>query len=258
MSSDQQKHKLVQDAYGEVARKQSSCCGPPSSCGCGGQSSVAAGNPVPEAELGLSCGNPLAFAHIHPGDVVLDLGSGAGKDVFLAAQATGPQGRAIGVDMTAEMLDLARRNAAKFRTATGLANVEFRQGTIEDLPLADGSVDVVISNCVINLSPDKPKVFREVHRVLKGGGRMVVSDIVLNRSLPQAVRDSADLYVACIAGAALRDDYLRAIRQAGFDRVDILTEHTYTAAEGGNDPITRKVGSSLEGIASSITVLATK
>ena len=258
MPSDEQIRNTVKKAYGEVAKKQSSCCGPPSSCGCGGQPYTVSDHPVPEAELGLSCGNPLAFGYIHPGDVVLDLGSGAGKDVFLAAQQVGAAGRAIGVDFTPEMLALARQNAAKFTTSTGLANVEFRQGPIEDLPADDASVDVVISNCVINLSPDKPRVFREVHRVLKSGGRMVVADLVLNRPLPPELADDAGLYAACIAGAALRDEYLQAVRDAGFARVEILSEHVYRAADAGNDPITAKVGSSLEGIASSITVLATK
>jgi SAM-dependent methyltransferase len=250
-------HDLVRKAYGQVARRRSSCC--PPSPGCGGQAVRTDGDlPVPEAELGLSCGNPLAFGHIHQGDVVLDLGSGAGKDAFLAGRVVGPRGRVIGVDFTPEMLALARQNTETFRQVTGLANVEFRQGLIEDLPLNDASVDVVISNCVINLSPDKPGVFREVFRVLKPTGRMIVSDIVLNRPLPTGARDDAGLYVACIAGAALRDDYLRAIRAAGFARVQVLADQKYQAADAGGDPITGKVGTSLEGIASSITVLAQK
>ncbi|MCJ7544099.1 MAG: arsenite methyltransferase, partial [Phycisphaerae bacterium] len=227
MTKDKDTHELVKKAYGEVARQQSSCCGPAPSGGCGGQPYAVADQPVPEAELGLSCGNPLAFGHIREGDVVLDLGSGAGKDVFLAAQKVGHAGKVIGVDFTPEMLSLARENAVKFAAATGLANVEFREGHIENLPVEDGSVDVVISNCVINLSPDKPAVFREVHRVLKPGGRMVVADLVLNRPLPPRFKDDADLYAACIAWAALREDYLQAIRDGGFARVDLLAERTY-------------------------------
>jgi arsenite methyltransferase len=249
-------HEQVKKAYGKVAREQASCCEPSPSC-CGGKKPDAvADNPVPESELGLSCGNPVAFGYINEGDVVLDLGSGAGKDVFLAAQATGQTGRAIGVDMTPEMLDLARKNAAKFAEATGLRNVEFREGAIEQLPVEDASVDVVISNCVINLSPDKPKVFREVHRVLKPGGRMVVSDIVLNRRLPESALRDVGLYVSCIAGALLRDEYIEAIRSAGFEQVEILSDVTYTGSNAGNDPIARLVPKSLWGAGASITVLA--
>jgi arsenite methyltransferase len=255
-------HDIVRKAYADVARKQSSCCGP-TPCGC----STSCGNdaayvvpdhPVPEAELGLSCGNPVAFSHLAPGHVVLDLGSGAGKDVFLAAQKVGEAGRAIGVDMTPEMLSLARKNAVKFLAATGLANVEFREGTIEALPVDDVSVDVVISNCVINLSPDKPQVFREVFRVLRPGGKMVVSDIVLNRPLPDAVKANDDVYTSCIAGALLREEYLGAIRAAGFSAVEILADRTYTTKQVRGDPITAGVAEVLSGVAASLTVLARK
>ncbi len=251
-------HELVQKAYAEVARNQGSCCGPDSSCCSDPKPYAVPDHPVPEAELGLSCGNPLAFGYIDKGDVVLDLGSGAGKDVFLAAQKVGETGRAIGVDMTPEMLALARKNAVKFFTATGLANVEFREGHIENLPAEDASIDVVISNCVINLSPDKPRVFREIHRVLKDGGRMIVSDIVLNRPLPPHFKDDANLYAACIAGALLRDDYLDAIRSAGFEKIQILSDHVYKASSVGDDPITRTVADALDGVAASITVWATR
>jgi ubiquinone/menaquinone biosynthesis C-methylase UbiE len=255
MSNDKT-HELVQKAYAEVARRQSSCCGASASC-CGDSKPYSVpDHPVPESELGLSCGNPLAFGCINQGDVVLDLGSGAGKDVFLAAQKVGAAGRAIGVDMTAEMLALARRNAVKFAAATGLANVEFRQGHIEHLPVEDAGVDVVISNCVINLSPDKPRVFREACRVLRPGGRMIVSDIVLNRPLPPEIKDDAGLYAACIAGALPREEYLQAIRAAGFARVQVLSDQTYQAASAGDDPITGGVADSLAGLAASITVLA--
>ena len=248
--------EMVKRAYGDVARKQSSCCGPDNSCCGDSKPYTVPDHPVPEAELGLSCGNPLAFGHIQEGDVVLDLGSGAGKDVFLAAQKVGAGGRIIGVDMTPEMLALARRNAVRFFETTGLANVEFREGKIEDLPVDDASVDVVISNCVINLSPDKPQVFREAFRVLKPGGKMVVSDIVLNRPLPAAARNDADLYAACIAGALLRADYLQAIGDAGFAKVEILSDNTYQASNACDNPITSGVSDALVGVAASITVLA--
>jgi len=266
MSIDADKtHELVQKAYGEVARRQSSCCGPNSSCCGDNKAYTVPDHPVPEAELGLSCGNPLSFGHINKGDVVLDLGSGAGKDVFLAAQKVGDAGRAIGVDMTPEMLALARKNAVKFFTTTGLANMEFREGNIENLPVEDASVDLVISNCVINLSPDKPQVFREVYRVLKPGGRMIVSDIVLNRTLPESARHDANLYAACIAGALLRDEYVQAIRDAGFEKVEILSDHTYTVAKACNDPIAsqaadelRDQATSLDGVAASISILSVR
>ena len=258
MSKEVDIHELVRDAYSQVARKQESCCGPSACCGDAKSQYTVPDHPVPQSELGLSCGNPLAFGHINQGDVVLDLGSGAGKDVFLAAQKVGEAGRAIGVDMTPEMLKLARKNAVKFFETTGLCNVEFRPGQIEALPIEDGSVDVVISNCVINLSPDKPQVFREVHRVLKPGGRMIVSDIVLNRPLPQQFKDDADLYAACIAGALLRDEYLQAIQDAGFSQVEMLSDHTYRASSACDDPITSDVSDALAGVAASITVLAVK
>ena len=248
--------ELVKRAYGNLARQQSSCCGPSSSCGGGEKPCPVTDNPVPESELGLSCGDPVAFGYVNKGDVALDLGCGAGKDVFLAAQKAGDTGKAIGVDMTPEMLELAGKNAARFFETTGLRNVEFREGTIEELPVEDASVDVVISNCVINLSPDKPKVFREVHRVLRPGGRMIVSDIVLNRPLPEAARNDAGLYVSCIAGALLRDEYLQAICDAGFARVDLLSDSTYAASQAGDDPITGPAADALAGVASSITVLA--
>ncbi|MBP7865332.1 MAG: arsenite methyltransferase [Acidobacteria bacterium] len=244
---------MVKEAYGTVARKQNGCCGP-AACGCSG----AAAQPVPEADLGLSCGDPAAFDQIRPGDTVVDLGSGAGRDVFIAARQTGPQGKVIGVDMTDDMLGLARLNAVKFAAREGYDNVEFRKGYIEDLPVEDGSVDVVISNCVINLSPDKPKVFREVHRVLRPGGRMVVSDIVLNRELPSTVRENASLYAACIAGALRREAYLEAVRGAGFAEVRVLKEVLYTGGYSLSDPVTQGVAEDLTGIASSLTVLATR
>jgi len=259
MKNSKQTHDLVREAYAAAAREQSCCCsGKKKTSCCEPKPYSVPDHPVPEAELGLSCGNPLAFGHIRPGDVVVDLGSGAGKDVFLAAQKVGPAGRAIGVDMTPEMLALAARNAEKFAATTGLTNVEFRKGFIEALPVADGEADLVISNCVINLSPDKPQVFREVHRVLKSGGRMIVSDIVLNRELPAAIRENEILYSACLAGALLRDDYLQAIRDAGFRRVELLSDQRREPKDAIHDSATRDLADTLSDVASSITVLAVK
>ncbi|MHB1424877.1 MAG: arsenite methyltransferase [Gemmataceae bacterium] len=171
-----------------------------------------------EANMGLSCGNPTAFAHLRPGEVVVDLGCGGGLDVLLAAPKVGPAGKAIGIDMTPEMIERARRNAASL----GLANVEFHLTTIDKLPLADASVDCVISNCVINLAPDKRAVFREVFRVLKPGGRLAVSDIALKRPLPDDMANNLLAYVGCIAGAVPIADYERDLRQAGFEAVQVV------------------------------------
>lgn len=171
-----------------------------------------------EANMGLSCGNPTATAKLRPGETVVDLGSGGGLDVFLAARKVGPTGRAIGIDMTPEMLDLARRNAEK----AGLTNVEFHRATIDSLPLPDSSVDCVISNCVINLAPDKPAVFREIARVLKPGGRLAVSDIALKRDLPPELGNDLMAYVGCIAGAIPVEDYRRGLIEAGFAHVEVI------------------------------------
>jgi SAM-dependent methyltransferase len=171
-----------------------------------------------QANMGLSCGNPTATAKLRPGEVVVDLGCGGGLDVLLAAKKVGPTGKAIGIDMTLEMLDLARRNAEK----AGASNVEFYHATIDKLPLLDASVDCVISNCVINLAPDKPAVFREVVRVLKLGGRLAVSDIALKKRLPPEVGADLMAYVGCVAGAVLLDDYKRQLAEAGFAHIEII------------------------------------
>ena len=168
--------------------------------------------------MGLSCGNPNALAALQPGEVVLDLGAGGGFDVFIAGKKVGATGRAIGVDMTAEMLGKARKNIAAYRERTGLDNVEFRLGEIEHLPLADNSVDAVISNCVINLSPDKPQVWREIARVLKPGGRVAVSDLALLKPLPPAVLESVEALVGCVAGAVLVSDTERMAQGGGLER----------------------------------------
>jgi SAM-dependent methyltransferase len=175
-----------------------------------------------EANMGLSCGNPTATAHLREGEVVVDLGSGGGLDVFLAAQKVGPTGKAIGIDMTPEMIDLARRNAEKGNNGKGYSNVEFQLATIDKLPLADDSVDCVISNCVINLAPDKPAVFREIARVLKPGGRLAVSDIALKKPLPAEIGENIMAYVGCIAGAITIDEYKNGLTDAGFSGVEVI------------------------------------
>jgi len=214
----------VRESYGRVAQGGGGCCSD-SACAMPipvaslqlGYSAVELAA-VPEgANLGLGCGNPQALAALAEGETVLDLGSGAGFDCFLAARAVGERGRVIGVDMTSEMLGKARENAAK----GGHANVEFRLGEIEHLPLADGSVDVIISNCVINLSPDKPQVFREAYRVLKPGGRLAISDVVASAPLPEEARADLALYTGCMAGASLIDELEAMLTAAGFEEVRI-------------------------------------
>jgi SAM-dependent methyltransferase len=216
----------VRETYGKIAEQGSGCCG--SGCGTSAVAGTAAGRlgyavedtqAVPEgANLGLGCGNPQAIAALKAGETVLDLGSGAGFDCFLAARAVGDNGRVIGVDMTPAMLDKARGNARK----TGYSHVEFRLGEIEHLPVADGSIDVIISNCVINLSPDKPQVFREAFRVLRPGGRLAVSDVVATAELPDTVRRDLALYTGCMAGASQLNELEALLRNAGF--VDIRIE----------------------------------
>jgi arsenite methyltransferase len=175
-----------------------------------------------EANMGLSCGNPTATANLRAGETVVDLGSGGGLDVFLAAAKVGPRGRAIGIDMTPEMIELARRNATKANDGQGYANVEFHLATIDNLPLPDNSVDCVISNCVINLAPDKAAVFREIARVLKPGGRLAVSDIALKKTLPPEISNDVMAYVGCIAGAIAIDDYRQGLLEAGFSTVQVI------------------------------------
>jgi len=221
---------IIKKEYGQIAKTSAGCgCG---SCGCSSNMTVQKQSGemgysedemlgVPEgSNLGLGCGNPLAIASLKEGDVVLDLGSGAGFDSFLAAKKVGSSGKVFGVDMTDEMLDKARENAKK----GGFANVEFRKGDIEELPIEDSSIDVIISNCVINLAPDKDRVFKEAYRVLKTGGRLMVSDVVLVKPLPEELLNDKDLLVGCVSGAILKKDYLDLLKQAGFNDITIHKE----------------------------------
>jgi arsenite methyltransferase len=213
--------KTVKDAYSKIASSGCSCCGKSNaeriSKGIGySDKEISA---VPEANLGLGCGNPTALAKLKEGDVVLDLGSGAGFDSFLASKKVGERGKVIGVDMTEEMVSKAKELSKKY----DYGNVEFRLGDIENLPVEDGSIDVVISNCVINLAPDKARVFGEAYRVLKKGGRMYVSDIVLLEELSEEQRNDKDLLSGCVAGALLKEDYIRKMESVGF-KVKILSE----------------------------------
>ena len=240
--------KVVREGYAEIAKKSSSCCAPVNSC-CSqptlaedisrkiGYSDEELGSVPQGANLGLGCGNPVALASLAEGEIVLDLGSGAGFDSFLAANKVGQSGKIIGVDMTPEMIDKARANAQE----GGYKNVEFRLGEIENIPAADNSVDIVISNCVINLSPDKKRVFSEAFRVLKPGGRLMVSDVVLLKELPNFIRESVAAYVGCISGALMKDDYLETIGEAGFHDVKIIGEASFSLDLMVDDPTTKAI-----------------
>ena len=207
-------HEAVREHYGELARTANACCGSSSTLYA---EQLIQAVPGDISGFSLGCGDPITLAKLQPGETVLDLGSGGGLDCFLAARQVGEGGRAIGVDMTADMLAKARANAKRLK----VHNVEFREGYLEALPVEDGTVDVVISNCVINLSPDKPQVFREIFRVLKPGGRVAVSDIVTNGVLPEAVQQSMESWGACVAGALDQRDYVRGLRAAGFVNVQV-------------------------------------
>lgn len=248
-SQDETIRQSVRKGYAEIARTGSGCCGSGSPKEFAGKigytpEELAA---LPEgANLGLSCGNPTALAELKVGQTVLDLGSGAGLDIFIAAKKVGPTGRAIGVDMTPEMLDKARKNIDIFRKKSGLDNVEFRLGEIEHLPVADASIDVVISNCVINLSADKPQVWQEIGRVLRPGGKVCVSDLALKKPLPESIREMVVALVGCVAGAVTIDETVKMAQEAGL--VDIQwTEKEYAVdiMEGCNDRLYQSVKDAL-------------
>ena len=240
--------KIVREGYAKIAKKQDPCCRSTVSC-CDSTNMTEEISrkigydeeqlrSIPKgADLGLGCGNPVALASLKAAETVLDLGSGAGLDCFLAANNVGEKGRVIGVDMTAEMIDKARENARK----GSYRNVEFRLGEIENLPVANDSVDVVISNCVINLSPNKRRVFEEAFRVLKPRGRLMVSDIVLLKELPEAIKTSVEAYVGCLSGAIMKDKFVEAIREAGFQEVKIIEEMHFPIEYMTNDPTAKAV-----------------
>ncbi|MHC4122537.1 MAG: arsenite methyltransferase [Planctomycetota bacterium] len=248
--SSEKIRETVQKGYTDIAKGRLNC-------GCGSSSpnklAGAIGYTNKELEIlpdganmGLSCGNPTAIANLKPGQLVLDLGSGGGFDVFIAARKVGPKGKAIGVDMTPEMLSKARAGIAKFTEKTGLSNVEFRLGEIEHLPVANSSVDVVISNCVINLSADKQQVWNEIARVLKPGGKACISDLALKKPLPKKILESAAALVSCIAGAALIDEIVKMAKKAGLCDIQI-DEKSYSidVLADCNDPLYRQVKESL-------------
>jgi len=246
--SDKKIKGIVQERYSQIAKQNSSCCAKSESC-CGSSDmaehigkTIGYGEEelrsVPEnANLGLGCGNPVALASLREGEIVLDLGAGAGFDCFLAAKRVGDKGKVIGVDMTKEMVEKAKENARKGE----YENVEFRLGEIENLPLETESVDVVISNCVINLSPDKRRVFQEAFRVLKPGGRLMVSDLVLLKDLPESIRESVQAYTGCIAGAMKRDGYIDLIENSGFQEVDVQGEEFFSLGLESEDAMAKAI-----------------
>lgn len=272
---DEEIKKAVREGYAKIAEVEGSCYTQSGSCCCGSDMATDISKKigyseedlltVPDgANLGLGCGNPVALASLSEGETVLDLGSGAGFDCFLAAKRVGNAGRVIGVDMTPEMLEKARENAR----AGGYENVEFRLGEIEHIPAADNSVDAVISNCVINLVPDKRAAFAEAFRVLEPGGRLMVSDIVLSGDLPEEVRASIAAYIGCVAGAVKREEYLDALRSAGFESIEVLGEKSFPVELVAGDPTAKAIMENMDiaperagevaGSVSSISVFARK
>ncbi len=284
MSQTDQTRDQVREGYAQIAERGGACCSPADGgaggcCGPSVNSNLSAEElatqigynadeiaALPDgANMGLSCGNPTAIAALEPGQVVVDLGAGGGFDAFLAGPKVGQTGRVIGVDMTPQMLAKARHNLDHYRKTTGLDNVEFRLGEIEHLPIADASVDVVLSNCVINLSPDKPQVWSEIARVLKPGGRVAASDIALLRPLPEAVRGKVAALVGCVAGAVLVDDYRAMLQAAGLADVALTPKPQYVAAlEAMGDPLYEEIradlpdGASCGDYITSIDVLASR
>jgi SAM-dependent methyltransferase len=258
--------KIVRKGYAKIAVQGGSCCGPASPC-CGsvdlaqdisrkiGYSEEELKVAPEGANLGLGCGNPVALASLREGETVLDLGSGAGFDCFLAANRVGEKGKVIGVDMTSEMIEKAKENGRK----GSYENVEFKLGEIEKLPVLDNSIDAVISNCVINLSPDKAKVFQEAFRILKPGGRLMISDIVLLKELPASIKESVEAYVGCLSGAMMKDEYMEKIKAAGFQDVQVIDETAFPIELIANDPTAKGIMDNLgiglneaRGVASSI------
>lgn len=257
-------HERIRQRYSAIVKDQAGgCCGesPPGAASCcntdrSGLEGIGYRREqidvIPEgSNLGVGCGNPIDLAAPEKGETVLDLGSGAGIDCFIAAHDVGSDGFVIGVDFTPEMITRARENAEK----AGVGNVEFRLGEIEHLPLADASVDVVISNCVINLSVDKPRVFREAFRVLRPGGRLAVSDIVLNRELPPEVRESVAAYAGCVSGALQQEEYIQAIRTAGFENVEVVRATEFGIGpenlerrQGGTDVVASVVSAQIRAV----------
>lgn len=246
---DKKIKKIVKEGYAKIAKQESTCCEPITSSCC--ENTLSADDisknigyteseiaEVPDgANLGLGCGNPTAIALLNEGETVLDLGSGAGFDCFLAAKKVGKKGSVIGVDMTPEMIEKARLNAKKGH----YSNVEFRLGEIEKLPVDDNSVDVIISNCVINLSPNKKQVFNEAFRVLKTGGRLVISDIVILKKLPDYIYNSLEAYVGCVSGALMKDKYINIIKESGFKDINITDETIFPVDLVINDPTAQKI-----------------
>jgi len=238
--------KVVRKSYAKIAKQESSCCAPVDSCCASADLAQDISKKIgyseedikmaPEgANLGLGCGNPVALASLKEGETVLDLGSGAGFDCFLAADKVGKKGRVIGIDMTPEMVEKARENVQKGK----YENVEFRLGEIEHLPVADSSVDIIISNCVINLAPDKKKVFEEAFRALRPGGRLMISDIVLLKELQDTIKNSIEAYVGCVSGAVMKDKYIEDIKEAGFKEVRIIDETSFPYESLENVPTAR-------------------
>lgn len=245
---DKEIKKVVREGYTKVAKKGSSCCVPDKTC-CS-EADVAENigesigyteeeiSSVPEdANLGLGCGNPVALASLKEDEVVLDLGSGAGFDCFLAAKKVGKKGKVIGVDMTPEMIVKAKNNARK----GGYENVDFKLAEIENIPVAGSSVDIVISNCVINLSPDKGRVFREAFRVLKPGGRLMIADVVLAKELPDSIKQSVEAYIGCVSGAMMRNEYLQLVKAAGFQEVKVIDEKSFPVECLASDPTVQAI-----------------
>jgi ubiquinone/menaquinone biosynthesis C-methylase UbiE len=233
--------RRIREGYAQVAKKQRPCC-PSSDCARDistelGYTDQELKSAPEDANMALGSGNPVALASIRAGETVLDLGSGPGLDCFLAAERVGKRGRVIGVDMTPEMIEKARENSRN----GDYENVEFRLGDIEELPVDDNSVDLVISNCVINLVPEKIKTFREAFRVLKPGGRMTISDIVLLKELPDVIKNSIEAYIACVSGAMIKDEYIGAIKAAGFQQVRIIDERASPIGLLVNDPLAKAV-----------------